>query len=131
MKNILFVILSILSLSVFGQVQDTALLAGKAQFSQSGAGSGYWQVSGTFTDESGLNDAGGILAGDVLFFSDAGIGYFPPITQVVSATPPSFTIRVSNVGITNIVSVPTTSGVIYRPSTGEYLTFTAGISNPD
>jgi hypothetical protein len=131
MKNTLFIILSILSLSVFGQVQDTAFLAGKAQFSQSGAGSGYWQVSGTFTDESGLNDAGGIQVGDVLFFSDAGIGYFLPITVIVSATPPSFTIRVSNVGITNIISVPTTSGVIYRPSTGEYLTFTAGISNPD
>lgn len=131
MRKLIVILFTILSLPVFGQVQDTALLAGKAQFSQSGAGSGYWQVSGTFTDESGLNDAGGILAGDVLFFSDAGIGYFLPIIQVVSATPPSFTIRVSNVGITNIVSVPTTSGVIYRPSTGEYLTFTAGISNPD
>lgn len=131
MKNLLLIILSILSLSVFGQVQDSSFLTGKAQFSQSGAGAGYWQVSGTFTDESGLYDAGFIQVGDVLFFSDAGVGYHLPITQVVSATPPSFVIRVNNSGITNIISVPTTSGVIYRPSTGEYLSFASGISNPD
>ncbi len=127
----LVLILSLLSLSVFGQVQDTSFLVGKVQASQSGAGSGYWQVSGTFTDESGLYDSGGIQVGDVLFFSDAGIGYHLPITVIVSATPPSFVVRVSNVGITNIISVPTGSGVIYRPSAQEFLTFAAGISNPD
>lgn len=131
MKNILFILFSILSLSVFGQVQDTAFLTGKVQMSQSGAGSGYWQVSGTFTDESGLFDSGSIQVGDILFFSDAGIGYHLPITNIVSATPPSFVVRVSNVGITNIISVPTGSGVIYRPSSADFLNYTSGISNPD
>lgn len=127
----LVLVLSLLSFSLFGQVQDSSALTGKTQHSQSGGTPTYWVVTGNFSDESGLYDSQGILPGDVFFFSDSGVGYFLPITLVESATPPSFTIRVSRVGITNIVSVPTGAGVIFRPTLNEFNTFASGISNPD
>lgn len=132
MKKLLFILGIFLSVLSYGQVQDTIFLAGKFSFSQSGGGSGYWQATGNFTDESGFYDASSIQIGDLLCFTDAGIGYYLPVTEIVSATPPTLTIKVSNVGITNIVSLPTALGAICRPSTNVLApSYVAGVTNPD
>jgi len=131
MKNLLWLFL-FLSVSLTAQVQDTAALVGKFFGSQSGGGAGYWTVTGTFTDESGLYDSGQIEVGDILFFGDAGYGYFLPITVIVSATPPSFTVRVSNVGITGVGAVPTGSGAIFKGRPNHLINpFASGLTNPD
>jgi hypothetical protein len=133
MKHLSFLILAVLSaVGAFAQVEDTPLMVGKASIGQSGGGAGFWQVSGSFVDESGFHDASSIAVGDYVFFSDAGFGYHLPITQVVSVAPPSFTVRVSNVGIVNIANVPTTLGAVYRPTPNRQLgPFTAGLTAPD
>lgn len=132
MRNILILLLSLFSLSVFAQVEDTPVLVGKYFGSQSGGGSGYWQISGTFTDESGLYDAGSLEVGDVVFFGDAGIGYHLPITQIMSLTAPSFVIRVNNTGISGVAAVPTGLGAIYRPRPNiEIMPYASGLTNPD
>ena len=120
MKNILIAISLLFSLGVSAQVVDTPRVVGKFFGSQSGAGtqSGtpYWEISGNFTDESGLYDSQGLKVGDVIFFADAGIGYHLPIISIQSATPPSFVIRVNRTGITGISAVPTTLGAVYDHS---------------
>lgn len=132
MKKLFFILALLFSVSAIAQVQDTILLAGKYSFSQSGGGSGFWQASGNFTDESGLFEASNIQVGDLLCFTDAGVGYYLPITEIVSATHPSVTVKVSNVGITNIVSLPTTLGAICRPSVNVAVpSFVSGLPNPD
>jgi len=131
MKNLLWLFL-FLSVSLTAQVQDTAALVGKFFGSQSGGGSGYWTVSGTFTDESGLYDSGQLQVGDILFFGDSGYGYFLPITEIVSATPPSFTVKISNVGITGVGAVPTGSGAIFKGRPNHLINpFASGLTNPD
>lgn len=132
MKKLLFVLALLVSYSATAQVQDSSLLAGKYSFSQSGGGSGYWQASGNFTDESGLFEASNIQVGDLLCFTDAGVGYYLPITEVVSATHPSITIKVANTGITNISMLPTTLGAICRPSaTISAPMYVSGLTTPD
>jgi hypothetical protein len=116
----------------FAQVEDTPSLVAKATISQSGGGAGFWQVSGTMTDESGYFDASNLQVGDFVFFTGQGLGFHLPITQIVSVVPPSFTVRVSNAGITAIVGVPTTVGAVYRASANNGLMpYTSGLSNPD
>lgn len=131
-----YLVLSLLactiSLAAMAQVVDTPRVVGKFFGSQSGAGAGYWQISGTFTDESGLYDSQGLKVGDVIFFADAGIGYHLPIISIQSATPPSFTLRVNNTGITNISSVPTGLGAVYEPRPNHaIMPYASGITNPD
>lgn len=113
-------------------VQYSPTLVGKFSGSQVGGGAGYWEVSGNFTDESGAFDSSNILAGDVLYVSDSGVGYFLELTTVVSAAPPAITFRVSNVGISGIVAVPTGLMAIYRPTaTYGLVPYASGLTFPD
>lgn len=86
------------------------VFTGKCNISQSGSGSGFWQVSVSSFNDPGGYDATEIAVGDFLIFSDNNELYSLPITQVISAVGGSASIRVSNVGITTISSVPTTTG---------------------
>jgi len=131
MRNLLLVALLLISGIAYAQMQDTTTLVGKYSGAQSGGGSGYWQVSGTFTDESGLYDSGSIAVGDYLFFVDSGYGYHLPITEIVSAFPPSFVVKVSNVGITGVGAVPTGTGAIYRLGANGYSQYIAGLVQAD
>lgn len=109
------------------------IFTGKCNISQSGSGSGFWQVAITnFNDPGGL-DATEIQVGDFLIFTEAGNTYKLAITQVVSAVSNSATIKVSSVGVTGISSVPTLSGAaISRGSSTYDLTpFVANISSND
>lgn len=99
--------------------------------SQTGSGAGYWEITGTFQDQSGLYDASSIAVGQIVFFTDAGIGYHLPITTIVSATDPSFTVRINNTGIVTILSVPTGEGVIYETTNNNLVPFVSGITDPN
>lgn len=113
-------------------VEFTTTLVGKFSGSQTGGGSGYWEVSGNFTDESGAYDSTNIQVGDVLYFSDSGIGYFLDITTIISASPPAITFRVDNTGVTGVVAVPTQLMGIYRPTPGyDLVPYISGITFPD
>lgn len=130
MKKIIFAML-LISTSLAAQVEDVPLFSGKVFMSQTGAGAGYWEVSGTFEDQSGYYDAASIQVGDIVFFTDAGVGYHLPITVLVSATPPSFTVRINNTGIIGVAGVPTGEGVIYETSTSSLVPFVSGITDPN
>lgn len=109
------------------------IFTGKCNISQSGSGSGFWQVTITsFNDPGGL-DTTEIAVGDFLIFTDSGTTFQLVITEVVSAVGTSAIVKVSNVGVTGISSVPTTSGAaISRGSTNYNLTpFIANISSND
>lgn len=113
-------------------VQYNTSFVGKFSGSQTGGGSGYWEVSGNFTDESGAYDSSNVMVGDVLYVSDSGVGYFLEVTTIISAAPPAVTFRVSNVGITGIVAVPTALMAIYRPTAGYSLVpYVSGVTFPD
>jgi len=131
-KYIILSILVLFSLSAYSQIEDTPLFVGKYFGNQSGGGSGYWQVTGNFTDESGYYDATSIQVGDVLFFVDAGIGYHLPVTSIISASGSSFTIRVNNTGISGVAGVPNGPGGIYRANSPKGIwPFTAGLTASD
>lgn len=132
MKYIILSILVLFSLSAYSQIEDTPLFVGKYFGNQSGGGSGYWQVTGNFTDESGYYDATSIQVGDVLFFVDAGIGYHLPVISIISATGSAFTIQVNNTGITGVSAVPNGAGGIYRANSPKGIwPFTAGLTASD
>jgi Chaperone of endosialidase len=99
------------------------IFTGKCAISQTGSGSGYWQVGVTnFNDPGGQFDATEILAGDFLIFTDSGDFYQLEVTEVVSASGSNATIKVSNVGVTGISSVPTTTNAaVTRGSTNYQL----------
>lgn len=99
--------------------------------SQVGSGAGYWEITGTFQDQSGYFDASSIAVGQIVFFTDAGVGYHLPITTIVSATDPSFTVRINNTGISTILSVPTGEGVIYETTNNNLVPFVSGITDPN
>lgn len=130
--RLLTILFTFLWLNAYAQVEYTPTLVGRYFGGQTGAGAGFWTVSGEFTDESGYFDASGIQVGDMLFFSDGGKGYFLPVVAVNSATGNSFVVGVNNTGITGVVGVPTGAGAIYRKS-GEIglFPFASGIANPD
>ncbi len=131
-KYIWLFLFAILAVQSFSQVQDTPSFVGKYFGNQSGGGAGYWQVSGNFTDESGYYDATSIAEGDVLFFSDAGVGYHLPIDTIISASGSSFVVRVLNSAISGVSGVPNGAGAIYRPSSTKLLfPYTSGITNAD
>jgi len=131
-KYIILSILVLFSLSAYSQIEDTPLFVGKYFGNQSGGGSGYWQVTGNFTDESGYYDATSIQIGDILFFVDAGIGYHLPVTSIISAAGSSFTIRVNNTGISGVAGVPNGPGGIYRSNSPKGIwPFTAGLTASD
>ncbi len=131
--RIFIIVLALLSgFTAFSQVENTPTLVGKVNVSQTGGGVGYWEVTGTIYDETGLYDGTTLSVGDILFFTDAGKGYYLPITSVTSVTPPDFIIRVNNTGITGVGSVPTTLGAIYTPSTNSKLPYyVAGLNAAD
>ena len=132
MRKILLLMLLIFSINLtYAQVEDIPLFSGKVFMSQTGSGAGYWEVSGTFQDQSGYFDASNIQVGQIVFFTDAGIGYHLPITSIVSVTDPSFTVRVNNTGILTILSVPTGEGVIYATTTNNLVPFVSGITDPN
>jgi hypothetical protein len=88
---------------------NNRIFTGKCAISQTGSGTGYWIVSITnFNDPGGQFDATEINAGDYLYFSDSGNPYSLEIILVVSASGSNATVRVDNVGVTEIGSVPTT-----------------------
>lgn len=132
MKKILLMIALFFSVNlIYAQVEDIPLFSGKVFMSQTGSGAGYWEVSGTFQDQSGYDDASGIQVGHILFFTDAGVGYHLPVTVVVSTTDPSFTVRVNNTGITGVVGVPTGEGAFYEKTANDLVPFVSGITDPN
>jgi len=107
------------------------IFTGKCAVSQNGSGSGYWQVAITnFNDPGGQFDTTEITVGDFLLFTDSGEFYQLEVTEVVSASGSSATLKVSNVGVTGITSVPTTNNAaISRGSTNyELIPWIANIS---
>ncbi len=133
MKRILFSLLFAASFlqAIAQPVEAIPTLVGKATVSQTGSGAGYWQVAGNFTDESGYYSSSDLQVGDILFFTDAGVGYHLPITVIVSATPPSFEVRVNNAGIAGVLAVPTGPGAFYRPSAIAIGPYTSGLTGAD
>lgn len=131
MKNIILIFLCLFSINLIGQVERQPNLTAKYFASQSGGGSGYWTLTGTFTDDAGIYDASGVQVGDVVFFSDGTYTFFLPVTEIVSATHPTLTVKVSNTGITQISSVPSGMKAIYHPTSKGYFPFVSGISNAD
>lgn len=95
------------------------IFTGKCAISQNGSGAGYWQVAVTnFNDPGGQFDTTEIQAGDFLIFTDSGDFYQLEVTEVVSASGSNATVKVSNVGVTGISSVPTTTNAaVSRGST--------------
>jgi len=112
MKNKITIFL--LFVAAIASAQSPRVFTAKCNIAQSGSGSGYWQVAVTSLNDPGGLDATEIAVNDKLLFNDGGIQYTLNITTVVSAVGNSATIRVSNVGVTGISSVPTTSAVISR-----------------
>ena len=107
------------------------VFTGKCAIIQNGSGTGYWQVAVTnFSDPGGQFDTTEIQAGDFLIFTDSGDFYQLEVTEVVSASGSNATIKVSNVGVTGISSVPTTSNAaITRGSTNyELIPWVANLS---
>ena len=94
--------------------QSPRVFTAKCNIAQTGSGSGYWQVGVTGLNDPGGLDATEIQVNDKLLFNDGGIQYTLNITTIVSAVGNSATIRVSNLDVTGISSVPTTSAVISR-----------------
>lgn len=132
-QAILFFIL--FSTFLFSQSENgIRVFTGKCAISQTGSGSGYWQIAVTnFNDPGGQNDATDIAVGDYVQFSDGGSFYALDITEVVESVGNSGTFKVSNVGIVGISSVPTTSNAAVSRRTNNYgLTpRIANISNND
>ena len=118
MKKLVFLLLLFPTL-IFAQ--NPRVFSGKCAISQTGSGAGYWTVSITqFNDPLGLYDATEITTGDKLYLSDGGVTYTLDITLIVSAVGSSATVRVSNVGITGLSSVPTTSNAAISRGTANY-----------
>ncbi len=131
MKNILLALLCLFSFTLAAQVERMPNLTASYNAAQSGGGSGYWQLTGTFSDAAGVYDAAGVQVGDIVFFSDGMYTFFLPVTEVVSAAHPSLTVKVSSAGITQISSIPSGQKAIFHPTSKGYFPFVSGISNAD
>lgn len=134
MNKLIFILtLILLPLISFSQRVGKSFLVGKVTATQTGSGAGYWQVAGIFTDESGRYESPDINVSDNLVFTDNGKLFVLPITLVVSASHPSYTIRVGNTGITDIVAVPTTTSAAIVRGTANHtlLSYSAGIVDAD
>ncbi len=118
MKKIAFIIL-FLPFALLSQ--NERVFTGKCAISQTGGGTGYWQVSITnFNDPGGQFTAEDIATSDYLFFSDSGTPYSLEVTEVVSASGANATIKVNNIGVTGISSVPTTNSSYVSRRTVNY-----------
>jgi len=131
MKNKIVLFLLLISSLAFGQVPR--VFTGKCNISQTGSGAGYWQVGVTnFDSPGGVYDAGDITVNDKLYFNDSGILYTLNITTIVSASGTNATIRVSNVGVTGISSVPTSAAEISRGTANyKFVPWTANMTDND
>ena len=112
--------------------QNERVFTGKCSVQQTGSGAGYWALSVTnFNEPGGLYDATEIDTGDYVYFSDSGISYSLEITSVISAVGASANIRVSNVGVTGLSSVPTTSSAFISRGTSNFnfIPFVSNIPN--
>lgn len=119
MKNIVVFIMFFLPFALFSQ--NERVFTGKCAISQTGGGTGFWQVGITnFNDPGGQFTAEDIAVNDYLFFSDSGTPYSLQVTEIVSASGSNATIKVSNVGITGISSVPTTTSSFVSRKTVNY-----------
>ena len=80
---------------------------------QGGTGSGYWQVDILAQENShGLANIEGISVGDYIKFRDRGVEYKLQVTLVHECYRNYAMVRLSNVGIVGISSVPTTMGTL-------------------
>lgn len=132
MRIIYLVIFMMFSFASYGQVESAPPFYGRAQINaQTGSGVGYWEIEGVFSDQTGFWDAISINIGDVVFFADAGVGYYLPIISIISVTSTNFKVRINNTGIFNISIVPTTEGAIYTPSANNLAPFISGITDPN
>jgi len=132
MKIIIFLFFLVLSSPIYAQVESSPPFYGRTQINaQTGSGVGYWEIAGTFFDQTGFWDATSIQVGDIVFFSDAGVGYYLPVTVVVNTTSINYTVRINNTGITGVSMVPVTEGAIYTPSLHNLAPFISGITDPN
>lgn len=85
MKKILVSILMFSCAIVFAQ--NERIFTGKCAISQTGGGTGFWQVGVTnFNDPGGQFTAEDIAVNDYLFFSDSGTPYSLQVTEIASAS---------------------------------------------
>ena len=134
LKYIISAFLTLIALTSFSQSETgVRVFSGKCAVSQTGSGSGYWIASITnFNDPGGL-DASDIEVGDFLRVNDSGVEYALEITLITSASGSSATFRVSNVGITGISSIPTTTnaGISRRTTNFGLMPFFANMTDND
>ena len=135
-KQLLYLLFLLTATALFSQSENgVRVITGKCAISQTGSGSGYWQIGVTnFNDPGGQIDASDIEVGWYIQFSDGGNPYQLEITAIVgSPSGSSGTFRVSNVGVVGISSVPTTSNAFITERTFNFgLTpFPANLSGND
>ena len=122
MRSFILFISLLLTLSLFSQSENgERVLSAKCAIQQTMGGVGYWQVSITnFSDPGGQVDATAIDTFDYVQFSDSGTPYALEVIGVVSAVGNTATVKLSNVGITGISSVPTTSNATWSRRTENF-----------
>mgnify|MGYP000205056273 FL=1 len=131
-NSILTIIFSLLAVFVYGQVEFPGTLPiGTYSASQSGGGAGFWQLSGSFVDQTGQTDASSVQVGDFVCFTDGAYTFFLPVTEIVFASPPSLIVKVNNTGITQISAVPSGNKGIFRGNDKGLFPFISGLSNAD
>jgi hypothetical protein len=122
MRNFIIFISLISTLSLFSQSENgERVLSAKCAIQQTMGGAGYWQVSITnFSDPGGQVDATAIDTFDYVQFSDSGNPYALQVVGVIFAVGNTATVKLSNVGITGISSVPTTSNATWSKRTENF-----------
>lgn len=131
MKKLILFILLLSSLTAFSQETGRRFVTGKVFHTQTGSGAGYFDVSCNFTDEGGLFDGTSVVAGNYLFVSDGGLGYYMPIITVLVSGPVTVSIRVDRTGL-GIGAIPNGTGYITKgTSKFKFFPFVSGLTNAD
>lgn len=141
MKNIIKVALitlfAMMGYFSYGQRTGRQVMTLRCNLSQNGSGgsgpTAYWQLTGNANDQGGTFTVDNIQEGDYVLFNDSGVNFILPIDTIISATEPSFTVRVLRNGITQISSVPTTNSAAITRGSPNYdlVGYTAGITDAD
>ena len=121
-EKYLLLILAAMLVTFGASAQGNRVLTAKCSVSQTGGGTGYWQVGVTnFSDPGGQITTADVEVGWYVYITDSGTPYPLEITEIVgSPSGSSGTFKVSNVGVTGISSVPTTSSAFISEQTATY-----------
>ena len=121
-EKYLLLILAAMLVTFGASAQGNRVLTAKCSVSQTGGGTGYWQVGVTnFSDPGGQITTADVEVGWFIYITDSGTPYPLEITEIVgSPSGSSGTFKVGNVGVTGISSVPTTSSAFISEQTATY-----------